>query len=131
MDMVTAVTNLGRSGLSDWLVQRLSAVVLLAYTLCLGSFIVCNPDVSYEQWQGLFQTTPMRVFSMLALLSLVAHAWIGLWAVSTDYLIERVLYIKLGAGIAAKANLLRGLFQIACGLVVFTYLIWGIEIFWG
>ena len=131
MDMVTAVTNLGRSGLSDWLVQRVSAVILLAYTLCLGGFIVGNPEVGYEEWHALFQTTAMRVFSMLALLALVAHAWIGLWAVSTDYLIERVLYIKLGAGIAAKANLLRGLFQVACGLVVFTYLIWGIEIFWG
>ena len=129
--MVTAVTNLGRSGLSDWLVQRISAVVLLAYTLCLGSFIVMNPDVSYADWQALFQNTAMRVFSMLALLSLVAHAWIGMWAVSTDYLVERVLRIKLGDGIAAKANLLRGLFQIVVGLVVFTYLIWGIEIFWG
>ena len=29
--MVTAVTNLGRSGLYDWLMQRVSAVILLAY----------------------------------------------------------------------------------------------------
>jgi succinate dehydrogenase / fumarate reductase, membrane anchor subunit len=121
--MVTAVTNFGRSGLADWLAQRLSAVVLLAYFICLGSFLVANPGVGYEQWHGLFQHTAMRVFSMLALLSLGAHGWIGMWAVSTDYLTERQL--------GPKGNVLRGLFQLVCGLVVFTYLVWGIEILWG
>ena len=87
--------------------------------------------MSYEQWRAQFDGLAMRVFSMLALLSLVTHAWIGMWAVGTDYLVERVLYLKLGPGIASKANLLRGLYQVACGLIVFTYLIWGIEIFWG
>jgi succinate dehydrogenase / fumarate reductase membrane anchor subunit len=31
--MVTSATNFSRTGLSDWLVQRVSAVVLLAYSL--------------------------------------------------------------------------------------------------
>ncbi|RLA58972.1 MAG: succinate dehydrogenase, hydrophobic membrane anchor protein, partial [Gammaproteobacteria bacterium] len=34
--MVTAVTNLGRSGLYDWLMQRVTAVILLAYFLYVG-----------------------------------------------------------------------------------------------
>ena len=34
--MVTAVTSFGRSGVSDWLVQRVSAVILLAYFLFIG-----------------------------------------------------------------------------------------------
>ncbi|MGB0744865.1 MAG: succinate dehydrogenase, hydrophobic membrane anchor protein, partial [Opitutales bacterium] len=29
--MVTAVTSFARSGLADWLVQRISAVILAAY----------------------------------------------------------------------------------------------------
>ena len=52
--MVTAVTNLGRSGLYDWLAQRVSAVVLLAWFICLGSFILANPDMDYERWRGFF-----------------------------------------------------------------------------
>jgi len=121
--MVTAVTNFGRSGLADWLVQRISAVVLLAYFLFLLGFLALNPGVDYSRWHDLFQCTSMRVFSMLALLSLVAHGWIGMWAVSTDYLTERLM--------GPRGNILRGLFQLACGLVVFSYLVWGIEILWG
>ena len=36
LDMVKSVTSFGRSGLSDWLLQRVSGVILLAYALCLG-----------------------------------------------------------------------------------------------
>ena len=33
--MVNSVTNFGRSGLYDWVIQRLSAVILAIYTLFL------------------------------------------------------------------------------------------------
>ena len=33
--MVTSVTSFGRSGLSDWLVQRISGVVLLTYLIVI------------------------------------------------------------------------------------------------
>ena len=121
--MVTAVTNLGRSGLYDWLVQRATAVVLLAYFICLTSYLVSNPGMDYAQWNGFFQHTAMRVFSMAAILSLAMHAWIGLWCVVTDYLTPRML--------GDKANLLRALASIGCGITLFTYLVWGIQILWG
>jgi succinate dehydrogenase / fumarate reductase membrane anchor subunit len=97
--MVTTVTNLGRSGLSDWLVQRVTAVV--------------------------------RVFSLAALLSIVMHAWIGLWCVATDYLTGYVLNLKLGPFFGAKANILRLSFLAASAIVLFTYVVWGIQILWG
>ena len=108
--MVTAVTNLGRSGLYDWLMQRVSGVILLAYFLCLGAFLVSNPDISYAQWRELFSATGMRVFSIAALLSLAMHAWIGLWCTLTDYVTTRMM--------GASANLLRGLLSAACGVLV-------------
>jgi succinate dehydrogenase / fumarate reductase membrane anchor subunit len=123
MDMVTTVTNLGRSGLYDWLVQRVTAVVLLAYFICLFAFLISNPAMDYQQWQGFFQHTAMRVFSVAAMLSLAMHAWIGLWCVVTDYLTPRLL--------GGKANLLRALASIGCGITLFTYLVWGIQILWG
>jgi succinate dehydrogenase / fumarate reductase membrane anchor subunit len=120
--MVTAVTNLGRSGLYDWLVQRVSGVVLLAYFTTLGVFIGMHPDLTYEQWHGLFQHTAMRVFSVAAILSIALHAWIGLWCVLTDYLTTRLL--------GPKANWLRGIATALCGITLFTYLVWGIQIVW-
>ena len=119
--MVKAVTNLGRSGLYDWLVQRLTSVILLAYFGYLAVFLVCGVD--YVTWQAVFAPTWMKVFSMMALLSLVTHTWIGMWGVLTDYVTTRLM--------GPRGNVLRGLLQLVCGVALFTFLVWGIQILWG
>ena len=48
--MVTNVTNFSRSGLYDWMAQRVSAVVLAAYFLFLLGYLIANPDLEYAQW---------------------------------------------------------------------------------
>lgn len=121
--MVTAVTNFGRSGLSDWLVQRVSAVVLLAYTLFIAGFVFFGPALDYATWTALFAATWMRIFSLAALLSIAAHAWIGLWSVSTDYFTERLM--------GPKGNVIRLVFQAVVAIVLFSYVVWGIQILWG
>ncbi len=120
--MVTQVTSFGRSGLSDWIVQRVSAVILGAYTVFLAAWIICSPEMSYADWTELFSCTAMRIFSLLALLSLIAHAWIGIWTIATDYLTEMAL-----GGAATKV---RFIFLCVCAVVLFVYFIWGIDILW-
>jgi succinate dehydrogenase / fumarate reductase, membrane anchor subunit len=121
--MVTSVTNLGRSGLSDWIIQRFSAVILAAYTFCiLGSFAM-NPDMDFETWKSIFDSGFMRVFSLITLAALCAHAWIGMWTVSTDYMTS----VQFGK----SATAVRLIFQLLVVLIVAVYLIWGIQIFWG
>ena len=119
--MVRSVTSFGRSGLSDWLVQRVSGVILLAYFLCIGGSLVGG--VSYPEWQAMFDGTGMRIFTLLAILSLAAHAWIGMWVVLTDYLTERLM--------GTTGNFLRVAVQLVCSLVIFVYVIWGVQILWG
>lgn len=121
--MVTAVTNFGRSGLSDWLIQRITALVLLAYMLVLGGIVLFGGELTYESWRGLFSQTWMRIFTLAAMLSIAAHAWIGLWAVSTDYLTERLM--------GPKGNVLRLIFQAVVVAALFVYVVWGIQILWG
>ena len=121
--MVTAVTSFGRSGLYDWMVQRVTAIVMAAYVVFLVGFILYTPVVGYEQWQELYSSLCMRVFSLITLLSVLSHAWIGLWAVLTDYITERLM--------GAKATVMRMLIQMVLGLVTLTYAVWGIEILWG
>ncbi|PPK52189.1 succinate dehydrogenase, hydrophobic membrane anchor protein [Marinobacter persicus] len=113
--MVNSVTNLGRSGVYDWLIQRVTAYALALYTVFMLGFMVFN-DINYETWTALFGQTWFKIFSLLALFSLGAHAWVGLWTVTTDYI---------------KATLPRFLVQAGCGLVMFVYLVWGIQILWG
>ena len=121
--MVASITNSSRSGLYDWIIQRVSAVILLAYSLCiLGSFVL-HPDMDYARWHALFESNPMRIFSLISLLALCGHAWIGMWTVATDYITP----LQLGN----SATFFRLLFQAGCALLIAVYLIWGIQIFWG
>ena len=113
--MVTAVTSLSRSGLSDWLVQRVTAVILLALFGFVGG-------VTYEEWSGLFDQTWMKVFALLAALSLAAHAWIGMWGVFTDYLTERLM--------GSRGNVLRIGLQLLTSLSLVIYVIWAVQIIW-
>ena len=119
--MVTSVTSMGRSGLYDWLMQRVSAVILLAYFLYIGCVLASGVD--YSAWKALHAQTWMRIFSLLALLSLGIHAWVGLWAVFTDYLTERMM--------GSLGNMLRFGAQVVSAIIMFTYIVWGIQILWG
>ena len=121
--MVTAVTSWGRSGLYDWLAQRFSAVVLALYTLFIVGFIVAHPGMTFDDWSGLYSQLWMRVFSLLALLSTIAHGWIGLWGVLTDYVTTRM--------IGDSALVLRMIALLIYALISITFLVWGIEILWG
>ncbi len=121
--MVTSVTSLGRSGVSDWLIQRVSALIMLAYVIFLVAYIVMSPELSYADWQGLFGQLWMRIFSLITLLSIVAHAWIGLWIVLTDYITEYMM--------GSKAVVLRLLALLGLAAVSLTYTLWGIETIWG
>ena len=121
--MVTQVVNMSRNGVSDWIIQRVSALVLAAYTLCIFGFVVLNPGLDFRTWSGFFDNTGMQVFTMLAVLSTGAHAWIGMWTIGSDYLRERTL--------GSRATTLRFIYQISCVLIIAAYLIWGINILWG
>jgi len=118
--VVTAVTSLSRSGLSDWLVQRVTAVILLAFFGFVGFTVLGG--VSYEEWSGLFSRTWMKVFTLLAVLSLAAHAWIGMWGVFTDYLTERLM--------GSRGNVLRIGLQLLTSLALVVYVIWAVQVIW-
>lgn len=121
--MVSSVTSLGRSGLSDWLVQRVSALVMTAYIFFMVGYFVVNPSPSFEQWQALHGSLAMRIFSLLTILSIAAHAWIGMWCVLTDYITVRL--------IGPKATPIRMFLQLAMIALILLYVVWAIDILWG
>lgn len=121
--MVTNVTNFSRSGLYDWMVQRVSAVVLAAYFIFLIGYLVASPGLGYAEWHALFSHTAMRIFSLLALVALIVHAWVGMWTITTDYLTPMA--------IGRWATGVRFLVQAACGVLQFVVFVWGVQILWG
>jgi len=120
--VVTNVTSLTRSGLSDYLVQRVSAIVLLAYTLCVVGYFVVTPAVDHAALVDYFGAPAMQLFSTFAVLATAAHAWIGMWTVGTDYI--RPHYF------GAHATGWRLLYQAVVLLVLFVYVAWALQIFW-
>ena len=113
-DMVTSVTSFSRTGLSDWLIQRVTSIILLAYFLLIAYQLMGSVD--YTGWARLFEQTWMKVFTLMAALSLAAHSWIGLWSVFTDYLTERML--------GPKGNVIRLVCQLGASLALVGYVIW-------
>ncbi len=113
--MVKSVTSLGRSGLQDWMIQRVTAVILAVYVVYLSVFIFSTPDIQFSVWRSLFEQTGFKIFSFVAITSLCFHAWIGLWIISTDYL---------------KPLAIRMIFQILVIVSCFAFLLWGAQILW-
>lgn len=114
--MVTNVTSLTGNGLKDWLIQRATAVFFAAYVFFLLGFFVMHPGLNYEQWHTLFANPLVQIASVIALLALTLHAWIGIWTVTTDYM---------------KCTALRLSVQLVVFLWLLSQLIWGFMILWG
>ncbi|MDX3905279.1 MAG: succinate dehydrogenase, hydrophobic membrane anchor protein [Pigmentiphaga sp.] len=77
-------------GVKDWIIQRITAVVLVIYTLVLGIGALLTPEFTYENWVRLFNfevfSFPLgKLLAMLAFLSLAYHAWIGVRDIWMDY----------------------------------------------
>lgn len=113
--MIDSPFSLSHNGLRDWLIQRITAVVLGLYFGFLLIYFLVHPSLEFVQWQALFNCPAMRIFSFFALLCTVWHAWIGIWTVLTDY-------IKCVAG--------RLLLEVLMILSLIGYLVWGVLILW-
>lgn len=111
---IKSATGLTGSGSRDWVLQRISAVVLAVYAIVIVGFFLFA-QVNYTNWHGFMMSLPMKLFSLVAILSLVFHAWVGMWTVFTDYVKSSGLRIVL-----------QGLVIVA----VLAYLFWGVMIFW-
>lgn len=82
-------------GLRDWLAQRFTAVVMAVYTLVLLGWLLALPDLSYGTWAGMFASAWMKVLTLVALLALAWHAWIGVRDIFMDYIKPIALRLAL------------------------------------
>ncbi|MFP6816412.1 MAG: succinate dehydrogenase, hydrophobic membrane anchor protein [Pseudomonadales bacterium] len=120
--MVTNVTSLTRSGLSDFVVQRATAVIIGMYALCVLGFFVVTPGLTHGQLVSYLGSTPMQLFSTLAILSTAAHAWIGMWTIGTDYIQAHYF--------GSHATVFRLFYQSGVIGCLFVYVAWGLQLFW-
>ena len=102
-------------GLMDWLVQRLSAVVMALYTLLLLAVVLWNGGIDYALWTDLFAHGGFKLASFLFMVAMLYHAWIGVRDILMDYIRP--------AGV-------RLLLESITVLLLVAYLGWTMQILW-
>jgi succinate dehydrogenase / fumarate reductase, membrane anchor subunit len=103
-------------GLRDWLVQRLTALVMAAYTLLLLAVALWNGGIDYPLWTALFRNAAFKLASFVFMVALGWHAWVGMRNIYMDYVKPAAVRIALHAATIA---------------VLIAYLGWTIQILWG
>jgi succinate dehydrogenase / fumarate reductase, membrane anchor subunit len=101
-------------GLAGFVGQRITSVVLTLWVLLVGLSVLFGAS-TYEAWAALFAPLWMKVVSLVALFSLLYHAWIGVRNIWMDYV----------GPVWARLTLqtITVLWLIACG-------VWSVQILW-
>jgi len=102
-------------GLRDWLVQRVTAVVMASYSMLMFLVVLVQRPSHYGAWKSLFTSQPMRLASLLFLLSIFWHAWIGVRDILMDYV---------------KPTGVRLAMQVGVVLLLAAYSLWSVQILW-
>jgi succinate dehydrogenase / fumarate reductase membrane anchor subunit len=103
-------------GTGDWLLQRLTAVVMAGYTVFLVVALAVHRPMGYAEWKAIFSEMWFQVGTMLFAAALLYHAWVGMRDILMDYL---------------KPTALRLAAEFAVAFVLLFYLVWMAGILWG
>ena len=113
--MVKRVVVGAHYGVGSWLAQRITAVIMVIYSVILLAVLMRRGPIDYGAWRGLFSHGWMRVATLLFAVSLGWHAWVGMRDILMDY---------------AKHDGLRLALQVITVVTIALYLGWAVQILW-
>ena len=102
-------------GLRDWLVQRVTAVLIGLFTLVVLVQVLLPGAMGYDKWAGIFAHQWMKVLTFVAIVSLAWHAWVGMRDVLMDYV--KAVGMRLALQVAVIVWLVG-----CCG--------WAVQVLW-
>jgi succinate dehydrogenase / fumarate reductase membrane anchor subunit len=102
-------------GAGNFLLQRLTALVLAVYCLLLAARIAFAWPLDYVAWASIFVPLWMKVVTLVALAALLYHAWIGVRDIWMDYV--KPVWVRL------TLQTLTALWLLACA-------VWSVQILW-
>lgn len=85
-------------GLGTWLLQRLTAIIMLcAMIVFLGVivFLANKANASFVSWQIMFHQTWLRICIQMFFIALILHAWVGIRDIWMDYVKSSALKLFL------------------------------------
>ena len=113
--MVNRVITGAHYGTRDWLAQRITAAIMVLYTLIVFGTLLGARPITYGVWRDLFSQGWMRVATLLFAVCLVWHAWVGVRDILMDYI---------------KPDGLRLAMQVFTLLLLGAYVAWTIQVLW-
>jgi succinate dehydrogenase / fumarate reductase membrane anchor subunit len=72
-------------GMRDWLIQRVTAVLMALFTALLLVQLLMPGPLGYDRWAGIFSAQWMKVITFVVIVSLAWHAWVGMRDIWMDY----------------------------------------------
>ncbi len=73
-------------GMRDWLSQRVTATLMAVFTVVLlAQVIFAKGPIGYDAWAGIFAAQWMKLLTLVVLVSLGWHAWVGMRDIWMDY----------------------------------------------
>ena len=112
-------------GSTIWYLQRWSAVFIFIYITLVTSFIFFTQPITFDVWNTFTQSLIFKLSTSLTFLSILVHAYLGLWTIGTDYLTPRTLgFLSLNLSkIADSSRLIYNIIFSASGLFLYFYLL--------
>ena len=107
VDIVCHLDVLPMIGSTLFFAQRFSAVFLLAYVIWLITFFIFNQPFEFSGWEQFTNQQIFLIFTSLVAVTILLHAFIGLWTIGTDYFTQRTIGF-FNLQVAQYANLIRG-----------------------
>lgn len=83
--MVNRIVVGAHYGLRDWIVQRVTAVIMLIYTVMLVAFLLLAP-AGYAEWKAFFGLLWVKIVTQVTFIALFLHAWVGVRDIWMDYI---------------------------------------------
>ena len=102
-------------GWKDWLVQRVTAVVMVGYTLLLLGILLWHGGIDYASWKARLANSAFRIATLVFGLAILWHAWIGVRDIWMDYI---------------KPTALRLALEVVTFVVLVAYAAWLAQILW-
>ena len=103
-------------GWRDWLSQRITAIVMMLYTLLVFGLVLWYGGLDYAVWKSLFAGNAFRLATFLFMMALLFHAWVGVRNIAMDYIKPAATRLVVQAAVI-------------CALV--AYAGWTIQVLWG
>ena len=114
--MLERVVTGAHYGLRDWLMQRITAVLMVVYLFFIAGWAVLYREQGYDAWASLFSSNVVRSASLLFLLAVFGHAWVGVRDIVMDYV---------------KSAGTRLFIYVLVIVALLLYTIWAVQITWG